>query len=896
MATNKEKFLAAAVKLVEKGQNDKAVKEYLKVVAEDDKDIRVWLKIGDLFVKLAKHKEAADAYQKVAQFYSEQGNYRKAVAVYKQIVKIEPRLVDVQQKLADLCKDLGIVSDALLHYEAVASFYQSEGRTRDALKAFKQMVDLEPDNVASRIKLAELYSKESMTRESVQEFTRAAEYLKDHDRVDDFMKVAERLLFLSPDNYGLAREIAGLYINRGDARRALPKLQLCFKADPRDIETLKLLASAFEALGQNPKTLSVLKELARIHAEDGDTRRRDETFRRILSLAPDDPDAIAAVGRPVDAPRPIAAAPPMRVAQPVGQIQPVPLEERVSHEQLRNGAPGFGESEPTFAAKARRAEASAEQAALDNPPLPVKKRRVVARNGAMGTPGPTFLEGEEDSTTDSGDREEEISRILSETEVYRKYNMHAKAVEHVVRVFDLNPYHLEARERLAYLYEQLRQTDDAINEYWTLYSQVGATSRGEGYVNEVLRMRPGDERALQVQAELSAALPPPPVAQAARSISVEAPRPSATESMARPMTTLEMESVDADDIVDMGDEVVVDEEEAAIEVPNDDDILVVAADESRVATPAARVHSAATTTPPGAYDPEAPSLVQEMSFPVELGHRASSVAQGPLEDGLDEADYFAQHGRTSDARAILTGLLARFPGHVLVAAKLADLDAATPAGGSPEPPNPFDAEDHTSTENRPALARGADEFTGETRVGGGSERSVVARIDAAALGFGAQEDSGAAPVPVEDFDTHYDLGIAYKEMGLLDDAVAEFKIVMADPKREVMCFTMIGLIYLDKGRVTDAIQQFKSGLYADSISDREQLALYYELGNAYERIDDAREALYYYEKVLKRDPTFRDIDRRITKLRGGSNHDETLPAAKDEIDAALDGLGSNSGK
>jgi len=94
VATNKDKLIAGAQKLVEKGQFEKAIKEYLKVVADDDKDVRIWLKIGDLYAKLSKKPEAAETYAKVAQFYSDQGFYLKAVAVYKQILKIEPRLVD----------------------------------------------------------------------------------------------------------------------------------------------------------------------------------------------------------------------------------------------------------------------------------------------------------------------------------------------------------------------------------------------------------------------------------------------------------------------------------------------------------------------------------------------------------------------------------------------------------------------------------------------------------------------------------------------------------------------------------------------------------------------------------------------------------------------------------
>src|SRR5262245_60252865 len=288
--------MEAAQKFVEKGQTDKAIKEYLKVVQEDPKDVRVWLKIGDLYAKKGAKQEATETYLKVAQFYSEQGFYLKAVAVYKQILKIDPRLVEVNMKLAELYRQLGLLSDAMQQYELVAAFYHREGRSREALATIRELAELDPENVATRIKLAELYSKESLAKEAVVEFTKAADFLRAHNRMDDFVKVAERLVWHQQDNHAMNRELATLYLKRNDPRRALQKLQSCFKADPRDVDTLTLLAEAFEALDQTAKTVSVWKELARIHAENGSRDKSQEVYLQILKLVPDDADARAAVG------------------------------------------------------------------------------------------------------------------------------------------------------------------------------------------------------------------------------------------------------------------------------------------------------------------------------------------------------------------------------------------------------------------------------------------------------------------------------------------------------------------------------------------------------------------------------------------------------------------------
>src|SRR4051812_45479266 len=295
----------AARKFVDKGQIDKAVKEYLRIVQEDPKDVRVWLKIGDLYAKKGAKQDATDTYLKVARFYHEQGFFVKAVAVYKQILKLDPRLVDVILKLAELYRQTGYMTEAMQHYESVAAHFHREGNTKEALDTVKKLVDLDPENIATRIKLAELYSKEGINEEAITQFTVACETLRRQGRQDDFLKVAERLLWHKPDSYGLMRELAGLYLRRNDPRRALQKLQASFKADPRDVETLGLLAQAFQALDQKAKTVSVLKELARIHLENKHRDKASDVYKKILEFVPNDPDAIQFVGvQPVAPPKP----------------------------------------------------------------------------------------------------------------------------------------------------------------------------------------------------------------------------------------------------------------------------------------------------------------------------------------------------------------------------------------------------------------------------------------------------------------------------------------------------------------------------------------------------------------------------------------------------------------
>ena len=90
-----------------------------------------------------------------------------------------------------------------------------------------------------------------------------------------------------------------------------------------------------------------------------------------------------------------------------------------------------------------------------------------------------------------------------------------------------------------------------------------------------------------------------------------------------------------------------------------------------------------------------------------------------------------------------------------------------------------------------------------------------------------------------DADTHYDLGLAYKEMGLFDEAIKEFHLVRETPGRAVQCHLMIGLCHVERGKLSEAVGEFKNGLYVEGINERESLALYFELGVVYEALGDA---------------------------------------------------------
>ncbi|HJK96095.1 MAG TPA: tetratricopeptide repeat protein, partial [Polyangiaceae bacterium LLY-WYZ-14_1] len=286
MSVARTKILETAQKFLARGQYDRAIAEYHRLVQQDPTDVRTWLKIGDLYTRKGSRREACDTYARVAEQYAQQGFFLKSVAVYKQILKLDANRVDATKRLAEMYEQLQLVSDALATYEQLSALYARENDIDGALATLGRMADLDPENIPVRIKYAEALSKAGRTDQAAQEFERGARLLREQNRVEDYIKVAERLLYHRQDDIRVARDLAELYLQRGDAKRALGKLQLCFKTDPRDVDVLQLLAHAFQLLGQTPKTISVFREIARIHQEAGRESDRELAFRRILELDP----------------------------------------------------------------------------------------------------------------------------------------------------------------------------------------------------------------------------------------------------------------------------------------------------------------------------------------------------------------------------------------------------------------------------------------------------------------------------------------------------------------------------------------------------------------------------------------------------------------------------------
>jgi tetratricopeptide (TPR) repeat protein len=124
----------------------------------------------------------------------------------------------------------------------------------------------------------------------------------------------------------------------------------------------------------------------------------------------------------------------------------------------------------------------------------------------------------------------------------------------------------------------------------------------------------------------------------------------------------------------------------------------------------------------------------------------------------------------------------------------------------------------------------------------------------------------AENVAQEDYQSHYDLGVAFKEMGLVDEAIAEFQKALKAPSNRLPTYEAIGYCFIEKKQYGIAATVLARALGESNYSDEELIGVLYLLGRAAQALNRVEEALAYYHRVFVVDIEFRDVVARIHQI------------------------------
>ena len=861
MPIDRDKIIQAAQKFVEKKRYDKAVLEYQRIVQEDPNDARTLLKIGDLQLKMEAYADAIATYERVGRFYATQGFSLKAIAVYKQIREIlhkhipqlEERYAHIAPKLAELYQQLGLVSDALAALEELAVRYQKAGRDGDAIGMFKKIVELDPSNPLPHLRLAEALSRARDTDEAASEFGIAAAQLVKHNRRDDALKVLERLLHHKADPVQ-ARLAAELYLGRGaanDGMQALAKLQICFQANPKDLDTLALLARAFAMIGQASKGIEVHKEMARIARDQG----KLDTFREIVGklerLAPNDDvvkqlaaQAAAGVAVPTSTSEIPAARQPSLVAEE--EVAEVSAEELISYHSY--APPPMASDGPSDGPTDVRSDS----------PSALPEMEV----------GDTVEGNSLDEETAA--RAAEVGVIIEEVAQLRARRQLAKAVDRLRVAVEIDPQLVDTRVVLRDVLLEGGRTEEAVEEMLVIASLQLDSLDGEGAartLEEVLAIDPMNARAVGTLRELGYEVDIPPE-EPAQSGAIAAedfgpPLPAydlddpseehhaVRESRGSAGTAKPWESIDAP----FGESAPL----PSFAMDAEPDLLEDSEPAPQAVESDAAFELVRGSSPPVAIIPQPIASTTDVEGMPSPSMQARGAVE--LEDALEEAEFFASRGLYDDARAVLTEQLARAPNHPLLVERMAELETAeqTAHQSSGTRQMPLGGEDRSFD-----IAASLDAL--ESLEAPSVREASESQVDVEEV-FAKFKEGVEKIISVDDAQSHYDLGVAYKEMDRIEDSIREFAVAARDAKRTCVCESMIGSIYMERGETGKAIEAFSRGLQAQQKTAEQETVLAFELGNAYEQKKMHKEALAAYQRVARIEPTYRDVEERIKRLQ-----------------------------
>jgi tetratricopeptide (TPR) repeat protein len=245
MALDKVKTLRAAERYLEMGKIPAAVKEYCKIVESEPDDFSILNILGDLQVRVGNKAAAISCFRRIAEHYREQDFALKAIAMFKKIDRLQPSDIEISTSLAELYAQQDLIVEARAHYLTVANAHAKAGAMQAGLEVLRKIADLDPQNTEVRIKLAEGYLKEGMTKEAAASFAYAGQSLCSRGMLDEALEVFAKSLNLEPADHATLKGLLETHTARGTADEAAEVIARASEQNPDDVDLISMLARAY---------------------------------------------------------------------------------------------------------------------------------------------------------------------------------------------------------------------------------------------------------------------------------------------------------------------------------------------------------------------------------------------------------------------------------------------------------------------------------------------------------------------------------------------------------------------------------------------------------------------------------------------------------------------------
>jgi tetratricopeptide (TPR) repeat protein len=819
-----------------KKQFDKAIQVYIQILNGlgsnvEEVDLALFNRVGDLLLRQGNVADALDYYERAVDRYADGGFFNNAIALCNKILRHSPGRATVYYKLGKISAQKGFTNDAKQNFLEYADRMQKSGRMDEAFRALKEFADLCPDQDDIRLMLADQLSKQNKAPEALEQLQTLYDRYQDEGRESDAQTTLDRMKAIDPSfrprtsGANRRQKSDGLvFLDLGadeprsqppprrsegpDVTGGLPMLDTGEPSTPppparEPARPIARPAATAPAAGFAPP--SKKRPPSPNNAEPPAPAGFETTSFTTTGAAPVSPSELLGIERTAfDAP---AAGPPSLTTPPVESTAP-PQEGEVA------GAGGPGSGLDFIAGAGFTAEPSPADPTTE-PTSP---------NSAGGAEAPR-------SPPDVG----EVAPAFD----FGSLNLMPDA--------DLIPRGESGASSLEISRDTMPSFDGmrVIDLDAPVTSAFGATDLGAPLhiENEVLLGEPGQSTLAAAQSveALQRALEANPSDHALRRRFGEA----MLESGDRAGALRELEAA-----------------MAGFERVDDLDSASSLADEIARLTPeAVRIHQ------------------KRVEYAFRTNDKTRLVGAY-----LDLGQSLSDAGQPEKARAVYQRVLDLAPDDLRAQVALSALADATPA---PPPPPARGGPSPVATRPRPTPAR-AQAAQGPTLSAGDfvnlgellrdpdeqrSTRIVVPEHEPTGdeeADFAEMlrrfKQGIAESVDAADYASHYDLGVAYKEMGLVDEAIAEFQKALRGPTNRLASYEALGQCFVEKGQYAAASALLGRAVAEPGVTDDKAIGVLYLLGRASEELRRDDEAHGYYQRVMVMDIEFRDVAERLAAL------------------------------
>lgn len=502
--SDKSAIIKEAQKYLARGQIDKAIAEWEKLVKEYP-DGTTYNTIGDLYLKKGDKTNAIDSFHKAANFFRHEGFSLKALALYKKILNINPTESEALFSLGELNEEKGLITDAIKYYLTTADTLSKEGKKEKLLEIYDKILTLSPANIPLRNKVAEIYSKEGLMSEAAKQYFQVAMLYFDKGDIENSMRYYQKVLDVQPLNKEAILGISYLYERSGNLERALEQVKEATNLFPEDTDIhlrsaeIYIMAERFDEAGDSlrkvievePANIKARRLLGDIYLKEGDREKAWTEYlpvldEMILDEKYDDAIKLLESFKDMD---------PLETGKRLVSLYRQ-LGEQV---QAANELVSLGD---VFIAKGMQKEAlNCYRETLGiTPDDDSLKAKIVE------------LEKEVSAEYISLKGEKAVDEAIVEADIYLRYGLYGN-VRNLLEPFKQSePENIDLHLRLKSLYVNTGDKEQAITECLILnhlYEKAGDIAKSEQIIKEAHEIYPEDPRLISLLKEEEVAVAPP---------------------------------------------------------------------------------------------------------------------------------------------------------------------------------------------------------------------------------------------------------------------------------------------------------------------------------------------------------------------------------------------------